>query len=332
MIAVLVVRDGRLPQGGDEAVAECGGRALLACTDDPHRDGRDAAADGHLLDDLGLQLAGLATSVRCVRLGDFEPGRWSAGLAPLLADEPRVLLPGSADGRDLAPRLAAVLRRPLHAVATLVSPSRIDMARRGGTELHTVVPGPEFVATLQPGVRGVVPTAGAPLPHVEFVDAGATPATPPPHLDVRVIGTQPPDPASIDLSEAPRIVAGGAGLDSAARIEQLARIGSMLGASTGATRVVTDRGWVQHTRQIGTTGVVVDPDVYLAFGISGAVQHTAGLGAPRHVLSVNTDAHCPMMQLADLAIVADANETLDALEQALAQRARSRPTPTAATA
>ena len=115
-----------------------------------------------------------------------------------------------------------------------------------------------------------------------------------------------------------------------ARIDQLSRIGTAIGASTGATRVVTDRGWVPHTRQIGTTGVVVDPEVYLAFGISGAVQHTAGLGAPQHVLSVNTDAHCPMMQLADLAIVADANATLDALEQLLALRTTAIANPTVA--
>ena len=81
----------------------------------------------------------------------------------------------------------------------------------------------------------------------------------------------------------------------------------------GATRVVTDRGWVGHERQIGTTGVVVDPQLYLAFAISGAVQHTSGLGQPDHVVSVNVDAHCPMMQLADLAVVADANAVLDEL-------------------
>jgi electron transfer flavoprotein alpha subunit len=87
----------------------------------------------------------------------------------------------------------------------------------------------------------------------------------------------------------------------------------VLGASTGATRVITDRGWVGHERQIGTTGVVVDPRLYLAFGISGAVQHTSGLGQPDHIISVNTDPSCPMMQLADLAVVSDANAVLDEL-------------------
>jgi electron transfer flavoprotein alpha subunit len=124
---------------------------------------------------------------------------------------------------------------------------------------------------------------------------------------VEVIG---PDPATIDLAEAGRIVGGGAGLTSAEQFDRLAALGGAIGASVGATRVITDRGWVPHERQIGTTGVVVDPQLYLAFGVSGAVQHTSGLGHPDHIISVNTDAHCPMMQLADLAVVADANEVL----------------------
>jgi electron transfer flavoprotein alpha subunit len=90
-------------------------------------------------------------------------------------------------------------------------------------------------------------------------------------------------------------------------------VSKALDASMGVTRVITDRGWVSHERQIGTTGVVVDPRLYISFGISGAVQHTSGLGQPDHIISVNTDAHCPMMQMSDLAIVADANDVLEAL-------------------
>jgi electron transfer flavoprotein alpha subunit len=123
----------------------------------------------------------------------------------------------------------------------------------------------------------------------------------------------PPDAATIDLSEAGRIVAGGAGLDERRRFDQLSELGEVLRASVGATRVITDRGWVGHERQIGTTGVIVDPRLYVAFGISGAVQHTSGLGQPDHIVSINTDPFCPMMQLADLRIIADANAVLDAL-------------------
>jgi electron transfer flavoprotein alpha subunit len=296
MIAVVVVRDGQLPSGGDETVAECSGRAVLIGS------GTEAAA---------TDLTGVATEVIVLEVGDFHPGAWATALAPLLHHEPAVVLPGSPDGRDLAPRLAALLHRPLYAGAISVTPHRVELTRKSSTEIHQTHPGPEFVATMQPGVRGVavVPNAAAPT----VTDATPT-HLPREHVrDAAVTAVLPPDPATVDLAEAPRIIGGGAGLDGEARMGQLAAIGTVIGASMGATRVITDRGWVPHQRQIGTTGVVVDPELYLAFGVSGAVQHTSGLGAPNHIISVNIDGHCPMMQLADLAIVADANETLDHL-------------------
>jgi len=298
MIAVVVVRAGQLPAGGAEAIAECDGRALLV---------------GSELATALTELAGIATEVTTVALADFLPGAWAHALEPLLADEPAVVLPGSPDGRDLAPRLASLLQRPLFAGATSISPQRIEMARNGGRELHSVSPGTEFVATLQPGVRGVEADPDLPAPTATEVHVTLTNGD----RDATVLAVHPPNPATVDLAEAPRIVGGGAGLDGPERIAQLAHVGAALGASMGATRVVTDRGWAEHERQIGTTGVVVDPDLYLAFGISGAVQHTSGLGNPTHIISVNTDQHCPMMQLADLAIVADANQTLAALDALL---------------
>lgn len=296
MIAVVVVRDGQLPSGGDETVAECGGRAVVVGS------GTAAAVEA---------LRGIAREVTVMELGQFKPGAWAAAIAPRLVHEPAVLLPGSPDGRDLAPRLAALLHRPLYAGALTVTTERVELTRRGGTEIHHTHPGPEFVATLQPGVRGVALDEAAPAPEV----TDATPTTLPREdtRDATVLAVLPPDPVTIDLAEAPRIVGGGAGLDDPRRMDQLVRIGAAIGASMGATRVITDRGWVPHERQIGTTGVVVSPALYLAFGISGAVQHTSGLGDPDHTISVNTDGHCPMMQLADLAIVADANATLDEL-------------------
>ena len=303
MIAVLVVRDGQLPHGGDEVVAECGGRALLVGS------GTDGAAGDPAL-------AGVATRLTLLEWGDMRIGAWAEALAALLTSEPHIVLPASPDGRDLAPRLAFALQRPLHAGAVAVAPARIDLARKGATELHHVTPTEPFVATLLPGVRGVEAAATRGSATVDTSDHAA----PAEAIDAHSVGLLPPDPATIDLGEAPRIVAGGAGLDGPERLAQLARIGTSIGASMGATRVVTDRGWVPHARQIGTTGVVVDPTLYLAFGISGAVQHTAGLGDPEHIISVNTDAHCPMMQMADLAVVADANAVLDELERLVGGR------------
>jgi len=297
VIALVPVRDGEPADGGAEAIAECGGRAVLV--------GSGVAA-------VVPQLAGVAADIRVWEAGPFRPGTWAATLAPVLADEPVVVLPASADGRDLAPRLAHAMRRPLLAGALAVDDHGASVSRWGGLAIEDLVTRDPFVATLQPGVRGVAvdprPGSSEP-PEIEVLELRAPAGI----ADATTLEVLPPDPATMDLAEAARIIAGGAGLDSAERFAQLAEVATALGASVGATRVVNDRGWLGHERQIGTTGVVVDPRLYIALGISGAVQHTSGLGDPAHVVSVNTDPTCPMMQLADLAVVSDANAVLDEL-------------------
>jgi electron transfer flavoprotein alpha subunit len=296
-LAVVVVRDGALPLGADECVAEAGGRVLLVGT------GTSTAAK---------ELTAHVREVRVAEVqGGFAPGAWAHAIAPLVTGEDVVVLPASADGRDLAPRLAFALDRPLLAGAVLVTRERAVLARDGGlvAEEHEVTQ--PIVATLEPGVRGVEPTAGdAPSPTaIELTIAAGR--------DVDVVDVLPADPTTMDLSEAPRIVSGGAGLKSAEAFVTLQRVATALGASYGASRVVADVGWVPQDRFIGTTGVAVDPKLYVAFGISGAVQHVSGVGDPEHVVAVNIDRSCPMMSMADLAIVADAPATLAALAEKL---------------
>ncbi len=298
MIALVPVRNGVLPAGAAESVAECMGRVIIV-----------GSATGE------VELEGLASEVYLVELGAFEPGRWSAAIAQIIDgindteinDAEIIVLPNSPDGRDLAPRLAFALDRPLLSGATEISADRVRVARRGGLELHEQRPSGPFVATLEPGVRGPLSITSAPLvEHIETSPADDS-------SDATVIEVLPADVRTMDLSEAHRIVGGGAGLESEDRFRQLEQFATAIGGVMGATRVVTDRTWVHHDRQIGTTGVVVDPDLYLSFGVSGAIQHTSGLGHPDHILSVNTDPHCPMMALSDLAIVSDGNATLDHL-------------------
>jgi electron transfer flavoprotein alpha subunit len=275
MIAVVPVRDGVVPAGGAEAVAEVGGRAMIVGSG-----------------------------------GGFAPGRWSRVLAPMLASDDGVVLPASPDGRDLAPRLAAELARPLYAGAVAVTAECIDLARHGGRSLERFeITGP-FVATLQPG--WVTDRQPSPIDRVDIGpgDGGGV-------HDAETIEVLAPDASTIDLAEATTIVAAGGGLDGPERIVQLTDIARAIDASVGATRVVTDRGWVDHDRQIGTTGVVVDPRLYVAIAISGAVQHINGIGSPEHVVAVNTDPYCPMMALAHVAIVCDANAMLDELAERL---------------
>ncbi|TKG71866.1 mycofactocin-associated electron transfer flavoprotein alpha subunit [Prauserella endophytica] len=298
-LALLVIRRGVAPLGGDEAVAEADGNALLVGS------GCAQAAD---------QLPPLRRAW-CAEAGDFAAGAWAGALAPLLRDVRRVVLPASADGRDLAPRLAAELDRPLLAGAVRIGEQCADLARWDGRLSVTVETSRPFVATLVPGVRGSAPAEGT--PEVTHVDLDV-PESP----DARVLEVLDPDPATADLAEAPRILGAGAGLARGALTgpESLALLGevaSALGASVGATRVVTDAGWAPYERQIGTTGVVVDPDLYVAFGVSGATQHTGGLGNPRHVVSVNTDGSSPMTAMADLGLVTDAQELLRELARRL---------------
>lgn len=293
-LAVVVVRDGALPAGADECVAEAGGRALLCGS------GTEAAAK---------QLVA-AVHVRCAELGPFAPGAWARAFTSSLNQERVVILPASADGRDLAPRLAHALDRPLLAGAIVVDEQNAVTVRGGGLLSETHAVDAPVVATLEPGVRGVEPASGAPtIERVDItLDAGHDP---------ELIELVPPDPATVDLAEASRIAAGGAGLGGPEPFAVLQRVAVALGASYGASRVAADAGWVAQDRFIGTTGVAVDPELYIAFGISGAVQHVSGLGTPDHIIAVNTDASAPMMGMADLAIETDARALLDELARRL---------------
>jgi electron transfer flavoprotein alpha subunit len=290
MLAVIPVRDGVLPLGADEAVAEAGGAALVVGS---------AAADA------GRALVA-ATAVTCAELGPYAPGTWAATLAPHLASVGVVILPASADGRDLAPRLAHLLGRPLLAGAIAVAADHAVLSRAGGlvAEDHAIR-GP-VVATLEPGVRGVVPTCRPVEPRPLAVVVSH-------HTDAEVIEVLPADPATMDLAEAPRILAGGAGLGGAGAFAMLEHVATALGLTWGASRVAADVGWVPQNRFIGTTGVTVNAELYIGLGISGAVQHVAGIGHPTHLVAVNTDSSAPLMAMADLAIVTDAVALLDEL-------------------
>jgi electron transfer flavoprotein alpha subunit len=302
VLAVIVVRDGELPSGADETVAEAGGAALVLGSGT-----REAAG---LLD--------AASRVWLLERSSVAPGAVAAALAQVLADVPMVVLPASPDGRDLAPRLAAVLGRPLLAGAVRCAPDEVELTRLDDRlSVRVAVDGP-VVVTLRPGFRGRPEQVT-----LAEVTALAVPEDKPGH-DAESIEVLQPEPSTVDLAEARRILGGGAGLVPAG-MRLLAQVAEALAASAGATRVVTDAGWMSYDRQIGTTGVAVSPELYVAFGISGAAQHVGGLGAPEHVVSVNTDSSCPMTLMADLGIVADAPAVLAELAERLSVTATQVP-------
>jgi len=309
---VVPVRDGEPAVGATEAIAAALETTTAVADVQVVLIGRDPDRAAVALSDAGYG----DVAMLLADAGAFAPGAWSGalGAAAVVAGADAVVLPGSADGRDLAPRLAAHFGRPLVAGAMTFDGQRAVVPRASGralAELRVTLP---MVLTTQPG------TGGAP----RVADGEAVPARPLEAFaldsdasDADVLGVTEADAATMDLSEAPFILGVGAGLGAPEAVDALGAVADALDASVGATRVVTDEGWVSHDRQIGTTGVVVDPRVYVAFGVSGAVQHTSGLGSPDHVISVNTDPHCPMMQLSDLAIVADAPAVVDELRRRL---------------
>ena len=173
-----------------------------------------------------------------------------------------------------------------------------------------------FVATLLPGSRSVPAPAGEVDP-LEEPGIEQVPIDQSDRRDATVVEVVEADPATIDLAEAQRIVVGGGGLGGDDAFRLLFQLGKHLHASVGATRVVTDAGLVAHDRQIGTTGVSVNPRCYLAFGISGAAQHIGGIGDPEHIVAANLDPSCPMMAMADLALVTEARGLVEALVELL---------------
>jgi electron transfer flavoprotein alpha subunit len=314
-VAVVVARSGRLPVGSAEVVAEAGGRVLVV--------GSGAAEAARCL-------PGVVHARWCDTGPDVRHGWLAGALTPVVADEMLVVLPSSPDGRDLAPRLAALLDRPLVARARDVvettdgegSPGvRATSARIDDRLLVPVeVRGPAVVTLAVGGRAGAHADGASPDAIVEQLALDPAGGTDTVVVDAELLEELAPDLHTMDLAEATRVVAGGAGLvaglddrHATDTFALLTLVAAALGGSAGATRVATDAGWTGYERQIGTTGVTVDPDLYIALGVSGAVQHTSGLGSPRHVVSVNTDPSCPMTAMADLGLVTDARALLDEL-------------------
>jgi len=310
---VIVARGGRLPVGADEAVAEAGGLAVVL---------------GGGAEQASQQLLAATQAWWCETGDGVRPGALAEALADPLESIALVLLPASPDGRDLAPRLAATMHRPLLAGVDRVTCMIDDAGLRIEADLSRLdekltVPvscACPAVATLMPGVRSVDPATAKAAP-LEWGPLSLRDDV----LDAQLIETIDPEPATMDLGEASRVFAGGAGLvpggadveQGKAMFELLRDVASAVGASVGATRVATDAGWIGYERQIGTTGVWIDPQLYVAFGISGASQHVGGLGAPRQVVSINRDGAAPMTAMSDLGIVADAPAILVELARRL---------------
>ena len=234
--------------------------------------------------------------------------------ASILASEtPAAVLTGAGpDGRDVAGTLAALLERPVLVNATAVSwdggPS-VEMSAFGGklTTTSTFADGEWGIVTVRPNVVTAekAKTAGK-----------VEPSKPDGELDlplVKIVDRIEEAAAARPIEEARIIVAGGRGVGGEDGFKLVQEIADALGGAVGATRAAVDSGWIPYAQQIGQTGKIVKPQLYLALGISGAIQHKVGMQTAGTIIGVNRDPDAPIAEFADLVVVGDLFEVGKAL-------------------
>ena len=272
------------------------------------------------------ELAGFVPRVIAVTTPAADGNAWAQvaaqQAAAILASEaaPATVLTGAGpDGRDIAGTLGALLERPVLVNATAVAwdggPS-VEMSVFGGKLVTTsaFVDGEWGIVTVRPNVVTAEPAAAAGKVETRPADAGAgLPA-------VKVVERIEEAAAALPIEEARIIVAGGRGVGGEEGFALVREIAAALGGAVGATRAAVDSGWIPYAQQIGQTGKIVKPQLYLALGISGAIQHKVGMQTAGTIIGVNRDPDAPIAEFADLVVVGDLFEVGKALLAELGSR------------
>jgi electron transfer flavoprotein alpha subunit len=268
----------------------------------------------------GLGAHGVATAYVAsdARLDAYAPAGWAAVVAGLIASRSptAVVGPGSHRGLEVMAHVGARTGLPLAANVMAVSPAgaaspwRLTRLRWAGSLLEDArLDAPTKLLAVAPHAVAAEPMPDARAATVVTVDPELTDRD----LRVRVTSSEGPVAGSVSLADARVVVGGGRGVGSAEGFAMLEELASLLGGAVGVSRAVTSAGWRPHTEQVGQTGQRIAPDLYIACGISGAIQHIVGCKAAKRILAINTDPEAPIMSRADYAIVGDLGTVVPAI-------------------
>ena len=281
---------------------------------------------GENAESMAGQLAGLgvaeAVCVSSPELAQYRTRPFvDAAAAAIQARSPEaVLIPGTMNGREFAASLAAALDVGIAADVTEVDVEGGQLAAKrpvyGGRLVETVTfAGGPALCSVRPRAYGD-PGEGsgdAPATSAESVDLSGS-------IDAEITGFKEEEGESVNLADADVIVSGGRGIQDPSNFAMIRELADELNGAVGASRAVVDAGWIPYPHQVGQTGKTVRPKLYIAVGISGAIQHLAGMKTSETIFAINKDANAPIMKVASAGFVGDALEIVPMLTKKIREK------------